>query len=724
MKKLLLTLATVAISSVASFAATVTDVIDAAAIGQTGSTSTGYSEFTCTGESGATYALQCATNKGTVIQLRSTNSNSGIVVTAAPAGATLSEVRVEFESATASGRTLNIYGANAAYTNPTELYNASTAGTLVGTIVNGTSTNILFSDDYTCLGIRSNSGAIYMTKIEIVWETASATTVTKPAIEMLPGNLVKMTAEAGCTIHYTLDDSEPTTASAVYSAPVAISAKTTVKAIAVNGADKSGIATYVAYPNEVADLAAFITLASPNNVQVNTPVTAIYQNGTNLYLKDAAGTFLLSYNQNQADLGTYNNGDVLASIAGTFKNQNGLPEILPSQVGELTTGGAAVEPETLAIEELSKDMLNAYIRIENVNIEAAANANNYTMTDETGSITLYNTFYNASRYTVVEVPEGEGFTITGFVSIYNNTLQVTPVTIEGGTVIETVATPTFSINGGAVNKGTTVTIACDTPGATIFYTTDGNVPTAASTQYEGAIEINEALTLMAIAVKEGMNDSDLATATFTIIDPNASSVTFDFTNPAGLTPAMEKAADGAGTSVAGQTFTSGQVSMIIGEAATSNPPRLWTASGSSAGTVDLRLYTGDNFKVSIPAELDMYITSIEFTKSGGSFALSVDNGTFTANGNAATWSAAATTEVAPLATAQYNEITFTATATTRMNDMVVNFVKKDSAVNDITVEDNNAPVEYYNLQGVRVQQPTNGLYITRQGNKVSKVVIR
>ena len=39
-------------------------------------------------------------------------------------------------------------------------------------------------------------------------------------------------------------------------------------------------------------------------------------------------------------------------------------------------------------------------------------------------------------------------------------------------------------------------------------------------------------------------------------------------------------------------------------------------------------------------------------------------------------------------------------------------------------EDANAPVEYYNLQGVRVQNPSNGLFIVKQGNKVSKQVIR
>lgn len=40
------------------------------------------------------------------------------------------------------------------------------------------------------------------------------------------------------------------------------------------------------------------------------------------------------------------------------------------------------------------------------------------------------------------------------------------------------------------------------------------------------------------------------------------------------------------------------------------------------------------------------------------------------------------------------------------------------------IADENAPVEYFNLQGVRVENPENGLYIRRQGSKVEKVMIR
>lgn len=47
-----------------------------------------------------------------------------------------------------------------------------------------------------------------------------------------------------------------------------------------------------------------------------------------------------------------------------------------------------------------------------------------------------------------------------------------------------------------------------------------------------------------------------------------------------------------------------------------------------------------------------------------------------------------------------------------------------AGVQGVAVDDANAPVEYFNLQGVRVSNPENGLYIRRQGNKVEKIIIR
>ena len=102
------------------------------------------------------------------IQLRSTNSDSGIVVTSNPDGKKAATITVVWNSNTASGRTLNIYGSDTAYTAPSDLY-GNNAGTLLGTIVKDTSTSFTITGDYEYIGLRSNSGAMYLEEIDIEW---------------------------------------------------------------------------------------------------------------------------------------------------------------------------------------------------------------------------------------------------------------------------------------------------------------------------------------------------------------------------------------------------------------------------------------------------------------------------------------------------------------------------------------------------------------------------
>ena len=79
-----------------------------------------------------------------------------------------------------------------------------------------------------------------------------------------------------------------------------------------------------------------------------------------------------------------------------------------------------------------------------------------------------------------------------------------------------VKNPMFSPAGGAVTAGTEVTITTGTEDADIHYTRDGSEPTRNSAKYSSPIVINEAVTLKAFAVKEGMEDSKVVTAIYTI----------------------------------------------------------------------------------------------------------------------------------------------------------------------------------------------------------------
>lgn len=103
-------------------------------------------------------------------------------------------------------------------------------------------------------------------------------------------------ATSGATIHYTTNGSTPTSASAAYSTPVAISATTTVKAIAVkSGMTDSDIAsktyTQIAYGNiyygasatSVLDEAAILALSDSRINQITPANTYAFVPGTAKY---------------------------------------------------------------------------------------------------------------------------------------------------------------------------------------------------------------------------------------------------------------------------------------------------------------------------------------------------------------------------------------------------------------------------------------------------------
>ncbi|MCM1177307.1 MAG: fibronectin type III domain-containing protein [Clostridium sp.] len=168
-------------------------------IGQTftGKTTTSYSDFTDkVGLSGAIYAGNCAGGNKSV-QLRSDKNSSGIVVTKSAGKAT--KIAVKWNSNTASGRILDVYGKSSAYTSASDLYNTSTQGTKIGSIVYGTSTELIIEGDYTYIGLRSNSGAMYLESISITWDTDGDSSDTPKELTSLSWTGYKDTYTVGST---------------------------------------------------------------------------------------------------------------------------------------------------------------------------------------------------------------------------------------------------------------------------------------------------------------------------------------------------------------------------------------------------------------------------------------------------------------------------------------------------------------------------------------------
>jgi uncharacterized protein YaiE (UPF0345 family) len=88
---------------------------------------------------------------------------------------------------------------------------------------------------------------------------------------------------------------------------------------------------------------------------------------------------------------------------------------------------------------------------------------------------------------------------------------------------QTAATPTATPAAGEVADNTAITLATATEGAKVYYTQDGTEPNTTSALYSDSnkpVITTGKLTLKAIAIKDGMNNSATLTAVYTIAQPN------------------------------------------------------------------------------------------------------------------------------------------------------------------------------------------------------------
>ena len=135
-----------------------------------------------------------------------------------------------------------------------------------------------------------------------------------------------------------------------------------------------------------------------------------------------------------------------------------------------------------------------------------------TVTSSGGTFTI---FYGTTAHPTSGTTVGNGF----FTVKVGNALGTTSKVEVVFEKLDPVATPTFSVAEGTYTEAKSVTISCTTENASIYYTTDGTTPTNESSLYSGAITISSTTTLKAIAVKEGYDNSKVATALYTISIP-------------------------------------------------------------------------------------------------------------------------------------------------------------------------------------------------------------
>lgn len=487
-----------------------------AAIGDT----TGYNNwelsFPNTGQPRVTYKGKSLKDNN-YIQMNSsisgTSSYSGIVTTHT-SNLKAKKVKVTWHGATDAGRTLDIYGRNTPYSGTTDLY-GDTQGTLLGSIVNGTASAELDIESlgtYSYIGIRSQSGAVYLSEIRIIWKTLDATApivLIEPATVDL-GNVVVdhslsvdfTVSQANLTEALTLTatvgelsiDGEPVSTIPAGPDPTVVTWSYTpavpntdmsAQIGAVSGSATSTLTiTAKVLPAEAQTLrdskAAFvdhgITSACINlrNVEV------IGQSGYYLYLQDAEAG-LLVYG---AGAPSFVSGDKFWSgyLMGTYENYNGIIEIKNFQFVDPATTHGALTAVTATVDEIL-DNLNKYdsryVQLSDVNIS------NWTVAGTNGSLPFHDRFQTG--YATKTAPAAtDAFTVKGLFNGYysNNTLsyQIDPVALTDISTTAPAGAPAFYPNAQQTSPSTATSVQIRPAANTVaYYRINDGAPIAVST---------------------------------------------------------------------------------------------------------------------------------------------------------------------------------------------------------------------------------------------------
>jgi hypothetical protein len=119
------------------------------------------------------------------------------------------------------------------------------------------------------------------------------------------------------------------------------------------------------------------------------------------------------------------------------------------------------------------------------------------------------------KYAVPTVANGKVYVgAVGQVSVYGILSAVTP-------------TPTFTPAGGTYTSTQTVVISDSTPGATIYYTTDGSTPSPSSPVYTAPLIVSATTAVNAIAIASGAAPSDVGLGAYTITSGGGGTINYE-----------------------------------------------------------------------------------------------------------------------------------------------------------------------------------------------------
>ncbi len=144
-----------------------------------------------------------------------------------------------------------------------------------------------------------------------------------------------------------------------------------------------------------------------------------------------------------------------------------------------------------------------------------------TITDATAGAVIYYTMNgtmpttSSAAYTKPIALNSSGTFTVNAIAVPTGYVNNSGVATATYTIHPYLAKPTFSPPAGSYTTPQSVTIS-DISTKTIYYTTDGSVPTTSSTPYSGPITVSSSETINAIAVLNGFTHSPDVSAPYAI----------------------------------------------------------------------------------------------------------------------------------------------------------------------------------------------------------------
>ena len=228
----------------------------------------------------------------------------------------------------------------------------------------------------TRIDVYVNDGALYPPKIE-----PAAGTYYEP-IE------VKISCmSSAAAIYYTLDGSDPTTASTLYTMPFSLSSDATVKAVAVRDGEMSDVVCAAYQFGTTQPFRCFEDLDEmlPDEtvVRLEAPLCALAQYKARLYVKDECGGYALIYGNTGQ---TYQCGDVIpAGVVLHKTTYDGMPEYTIVGGFKPADGNNPVEPVVITPDQVGPGTSGHYVCIHNGTISKIETGNGYILTDADGN---------------------------------------------------------------------------------------------------------------------------------------------------------------------------------------------------------------------------------------------------------------------------------------------------------------------------------------------------